>query len=153
MTFWLFEGVRWHFDVKYDVRYHKISPKCHSNDVRMQKMIELRWKFVWINISTRKTRCWCQTSNILTTWRLRRSCDVKYDVRYEIAQNVIQMMLECKKMIELSWNFEWINIFTRKTRWWCQTSNILIWWRLRRGFDVKYDVRYLKNSPNCHKWC
>ena len=47
-------------------------------------------------------------------------------------------------MIELSCKFAWIHIFTRGTRWWCQNSNILTYWRLSRDCDVKYDVRYHK---------
>ena len=58
---------------------------------------------------------------IMTFWLfegVRRYCDVKYDVRYhEIAKNVIQMMLECQQMIELSWKLVWIHIFTQGTRW------------------------------------
>ena len=72
---------------------------------------------------------------ILTFWLfegVRRYCDAKYDVRYhKIVQNVIQMMLECQQMIELSWKFVWIHIFARGTRWWCQNYNILTYWRLR----------------------
>ena len=87
---------------------------------------------------------------ILTFWifeGVRRYFDVIYDVRYhEIVQNVIQMILEYQQMIELSWKFVWIHIFTRGTRWWCQNSYILTYWKLRRDFDVKYDVRYHKTA-------
>ena len=64
--------------------------------------------------------------NIMTFWLfegVKRHCDVKYDARYhEIAKNVIQMMLECQQMIELSWKLVWIHIFTQGTRWWCQNT-------------------------------
>ena len=78
---------------------------------------------------------------------LRRDFDVKYDVKYyKIAQKFIQMMLECQQMIELSWKFVRIHIFTRETRGWCQNSNVLNYWRLRSDCDVKYEVRYHKKA-------
>ena len=117
MIFRIFGGLRRDCDVKYDVRYYKIAQKFIQMMLECQQMIELSWKFVRIHIFTRGTRWWCQNSNVLTYWRLRRDCVVKYDVRYhEIAQTFIQMMLECQQMIELSWKFVWIHIFTQGTR-------------------------------------
>ena len=133
LTFWLFEGVRRYFDAKYDVRYHEIVQNVIQMMLECQQMIELSWKFVWIHIFTRGTRWWCQNSNILTYWKLRRDYDVKYGVRYhKTAQKFIQMMLECQQMIELSWKCIRLHIFIRGTRWWCQNFNILTYWRLRR---------------------
>ena len=98
-----------------------------------QQMIELSWKFIRLHIFIRGTRWWCQNFNILTYWKLRRDFDVKYDVRYnKTAQKFIQMMIESLQMIELSWTFLMIHIFIRGTWWWCQKSNILTYWRLRR---------------------
>ena len=51
LIFWLFEGVRWHFDVKYDTRYHKLVQNVIQMMLECQQMIELSWKFVWIHIS------------------------------------------------------------------------------------------------------
>ena len=82
----------------------------------------------------------------MTFWRLRRDCDVKYDVRYhKIAQNFIQFMFQCQKMIWLSLKFIWVHIFIWGTRWWCQNSNILTFWKLRRDCDVKS-----QNGPRFH---
>ena len=145
LTFWLFEGARRYFDAKYDVRYHKIVQNVIQMMLECQQMIELSWKFVWIHIFTRGTRWWCQNSNILTYWKLRRDYDVKCDVRYQkTAQKFIQMMLECQQMIELSWKCIRLHIFIRGTRWWCQNSNILTYWRLRR--IVTSDSIYLTSQ-------
>ena len=134
LTFWLFEGVRRYCDAKYDVRDHKLVQNVIQMMLECHQMIELSWKFVWvwIHIFTRGTRWWCQNSNILTYWKLRRDCDVKYDVRYhKTSQKFIQMMLECQQMIRLSCKFVSSHIFTQESQWSYQNYNILTFWRTK----------------------
>ena len=130
LTFWLFEGVRRYCDAKYDVRYHKIVQNVIQMMLECQQMIELSWKFVWIHIFTRGTWWWCQNSNILTYWKLRRDYDVKYDVRFYKSQKVfIEMMLEYQQMIGLSCKFVSFHIFTQGSQWSYQNYVILTFWR------------------------
>ena len=73
MTFWLFEGVRWHCDVKYDVRYHEIAKNVIQMMLECQQMLELSWRLVWIPIITRRMQWWCQNNDISTFWRATTS--------------------------------------------------------------------------------
>ena len=93
----------------------------------------------------------------LTFWRLRRDCDVKYDVRYhKIAQNFIQFMFQCQKMIWLSLKFIWVHIFIWGTRWWCQNSNIFdflkaktwLWRQITKWQKISFEL-----CCNANKWC
>ena len=132
MIFRLFGGLKRHWVVKHDVRYHKIAQNFIQMMLECQQMIEMGYKFIRIHIFIRGTRWWCQNSNILIYWRLTHDCGVKYDVRYyKIAQNFIQMMLESQKMIKLSCKFISSHIFTQGSWWSCQIYDILTFWRAK----------------------
>ena len=147
-----FLGVRKPITMSEIQNFKILTPFVTSWTQKWPKMVQKSPKTPEILI---KWLCWSQNAcrwvslgwktdfgvKIMTFWvfeEVRRYCDVKYDVRYhEIAKNVIQMMLECQQMIELSWKLVWVHIFTRGTRWWCQNTYILTWWRLKWYCDVK----------------
>ena len=112
------------------------SQKCHSNDVRMptNDRIELKTcmdtyfhprnamvvsEYLYFDLMKAKTILWRQI------WR-----QISWN-----SQNVIQMMLECQQMIELSWKLVWLHIFTREMRWWCQNYDILTFWRSKTSLS------------------
>ena len=123
------------------------TPKSNQNSPKItykRPEISIKW-LCWFQSAYRWVFWGWKTDfdvRILTFWHfdgVRRYYDVKYDVmHHEIVQNVTQMMLEFQLMIELSWKFSRIHfhIFIRGTRWWCQNSNILTYWRLKTWLQI-----------------
>ena len=92
-------------------------------------------KICIIRIFARGTQWWYQNYNILTYWRLRLYCDVKYHAQYhKTAQKSIQMMLKCQKMIGfIPWH-----IFICGSHWSYQWSsqNMIFWLHIWRHNQV-----------------